>query len=56
LLRGLGDALMMRVYSKPRASARTRVFWMPDHFQQVVSAHGTIMIFFVGMGLMFGLD
>ncbi len=26
-----------------------------DHFQQVFSAHGTIMIFFVAMGLMFGL-
>jgi len=26
-----------------------------DHFQQLFSAHGTIMIFFVAMGLVFGL-
>lgn len=26
-----------------------------SHFQQIVSAHGTIMIFFVAMGLMFGI-
>jgi cytochrome o ubiquinol oxidase subunit 1 len=27
----------------------------PDHFQQVFTAHGTMMIFFVAMGLMFGI-
>jgi cytochrome o ubiquinol oxidase subunit I len=30
-------------------------FLNSDHFQQVFSAHGTIMIFFVAMGFMFGL-
>jgi len=26
-----------------------------DHFQQIFSAHGSIMIFFVGMGIIFGI-
>ena len=30
-------------------------FLTADHFQQVFTAHGTLMIFFVAMGLMFGL-
>jgi cytochrome o ubiquinol oxidase subunit 1 len=50
LLRGLADALMMRIQQ-----ATNSHFLHPDHFQQVFSAHGTIMIFFVAMGLMFGL-
>jgi cytochrome o ubiquinol oxidase subunit 1 len=54
LLRGLGDALMMRVQQATSVGAH-HGFLDANHFQQVVSAHGTIMIFFVGMGLMFGL-
>jgi cytochrome o ubiquinol oxidase subunit 1 len=54
LLRGLGDALMMRVQQATSVGAH-QGFLDANHFQQVVSAHGTIMIFFVGMGLMFGL-
>ena len=53
LLRGLGDALMLRLQQVLGAGDTT--FLTADHFQQVLSAHGTIMIFFVAMGLMFGL-
>jgi cytochrome o ubiquinol oxidase subunit 1 len=54
LLRGLGDALMMRVQQAASVGAH-HGFLDANHFQQVVSAHGTIMIFFVGMGFMFAL-
>jgi cytochrome o ubiquinol oxidase subunit 1 len=50
LLRGLSDALMLRVQQ-----ATDGQIVDSSLFQQVFSAHGTIMIFFVGMGLMFGL-
>ncbi|MEO5691013.1 MAG: cbb3-type cytochrome c oxidase subunit I, partial [Candidatus Saccharimonadales bacterium] len=53
LLRGLGDALLMRV--QQALAAGDQGLLSADHFQQVLSAHGTIMIFFVAMGLMFGL-
>src|SRR5689334_1875193 len=46
LLRGLGDALMMRVQQATSVGAH-HGFLDANHFQQVVSAHGTIMIFFV---------
>ena len=51
LLRGLADAGMMR----GQQALNTSGFLTPDHFQQIFSAHGTIMIFFVAMGLIFGL-
>lgn len=54
LLRGLGDAAMMRV-QQAMASGDSQGILTSDHFQQVFTAHGTIMIFFVAMGLMFGL-
>lgn len=54
LLRGAGDAAMMRV-QQVLATSDTAGILSADHFQQVFSAHGTIMIFFVAMGLMFGL-
>ncbi len=50
LLRGATDAGMMRFQQ-----ATDGHFLTSDHFQQIFSAHGTIMIFFVAMGLMFGL-
>ncbi len=53
LLRGLGDALLMRLQQS--IAAGNQGLLSADHFQQVLSAHGTIMIFFVAMGLMFGL-
>lgn len=54
LVRGLSDALMMRVQQATSVGAHHGPF-SADTFQQVFSAHGTIMIFFVAMGLMFGL-
>ena len=54
LLRGLGDALMMRIQQAMAVGDNAGIL-SSDHFQQVFSAHGTIMIFFVAMGLMFGI-
>ena len=53
-LRGLGDAAMMRV-QQALATGGNHGILSSDHFQQIFTAHGTIMIFFVAMGLMFGL-
>ena len=50
LLRGAADAAMMRFQQASNSG-----FLDAEHFQQVFSAHGTIMIFFVAMGLMFGI-
>lgn len=54
LLRGLGDAVLMRAQQALAAGDASGVL-SADTFQQIFSAHGTIMIFFVAMGLMFGL-
>ena len=53
-LRGLGDAAMMRV-QQALATGGNEGILTSDHFQQIFTAHGTIMIFFVAMGLMFGI-
>jgi cytochrome o ubiquinol oxidase subunit 1 len=53
LLRGLGDALLMRTQQALASDANGIL--TSDHFQQVFSAHGTIMIFFVAMGFIFAL-
>jgi cytochrome o ubiquinol oxidase subunit 1 len=53
LLRGLSDAAMMR--AQQAIASGNDGFLEAEHFQQVFTAHGTIMIFFVAMGLMFGL-
>lgn len=53
LLRGLADALMMRAVQATNDNAAGLI--TTDTFQQVFSAHGTIMIFFVAMGVIFGL-
>jgi cytochrome o ubiquinol oxidase subunit 1 len=54
LVRGLSDVLMIRAQQATSVGASHGVI-PADMFQQVFSAHGTIMIFFVAMGLMFGL-
>lgn len=54
LLRGLIDACMLRA-QQATAVGNNHGFLTSDHYQQVFSAHGTIMIFFVAMGLMFGI-
>jgi len=53
LLRGLADAGMMRL--QQALSAGDPSFLTSDHFQQVFTAHGTIMIFFAAMGAIFAL-
>lgn len=54
LLRGAADAGMMRA-QQALAHGESSGLLQTDTFQQVFSAHGTIMIFFVAMGLMFGI-
>lgn len=54
LLRGVADALMLRTQQALSTGASEGIL-NADHFQQVFSAHGSIMIFFVGMGFMFGI-
>lgn len=53
-LRGVVDAGMLRM-QQILSVGDSQGFISSDHFQQVFSAHGTIMIFFVAMGLMFGI-
>ena len=54
LLRGVADALLMRA-QQATSVGNSHGIISSDHFQQIFSAHGTIMIFFVAMGFMFGL-
>jgi cytochrome o ubiquinol oxidase subunit 1 len=54
LIRAGTDALMLRA-QQSISVGNNQGFLSSNHFQQIFSAHGTIMIFFVGMGLMFGL-
>ena len=53
LLRGFSDALLMR---SQQALAMGNPGYLPaDHYDQVFTAHGVIMIFFVAMPFMVGL-
>ncbi len=54
LVRGLSDALLMRT-QQAFSVGESHGILAAEHFQQVFSAHGTIMIFFVAMGVMFGI-
>src|SRR6202008_741726 len=54
LLRGFSDAIMMRA-QQALAAGGAQGYLPPEHFDQVFSAHGTIMIFFVAMPLVIGL-
>ena len=54
LLRGVMDAAMIRAQQALAVGDSSGIV-SSDTFQQVFSAHGTIMIFFVAMGFMFGL-
>lgn len=53
LLRGFSDAIMMRLQQS--LALHSGGFLPPEHYNQVFSAHGTIMIFFVAMPFMIGL-
>jgi cytochrome o ubiquinol oxidase subunit 1 len=54
LLRGFTDAAMMRSQQALAAGAE-RGYLPPEHFDQIFSAHGTIMIFFMAMPFVIGL-
>lgn len=53
-LRGFADALMMRI-QQALSVGDSYGYLEAGHFQEIFSAHGTTMIFFVGMGIVFGL-
>src|SRR6266403_4651505 len=54
LLRGFSDAIMMRS-QQAIAAGDAQGYLPPEHFDQVFSAHGTIMIFFMAMPFVIGL-
>jgi cytochrome o ubiquinol oxidase subunit I len=53
LLRGFSDAIMMR--SQQALAFHAGGYLPPQHYDQIFSAHGTIMIFFVAMPFVIGL-
>ena len=53
LLRGFSDAIMMR--SQQALAFQSPGYLPPEHYDQIFSAHGTIMIFFVAMPFVIGL-
>jgi len=53
LLRGFIDAIMMR--AQQAIAFRSDGYLPPEHYDQIFSAHGTLMIFFVAMPFVAGL-
>ena len=53
LLRGFIDAIMMR--SQQALAFHSGGYLPPEHYDQIFSAHGTLMIFFVAMPFVIGL-
>ena len=54
LLKGVSDAILMRLQQMV-AVGGVDGFLTSDHYQQIFTAHGSTMIFFVGMGVVFGM-
>jgi cytochrome o ubiquinol oxidase subunit I len=54
LVRGFSDAIMMRS-QLALAAGHAKGYLPPEHYDQIFSAHGTIMIFFVAMPFVVGL-
>ncbi|MGC8604511.1 MAG: cytochrome o ubiquinol oxidase subunit I [Desulfomonilaceae bacterium] len=54
LLRGFADAILMRS-QQAVAAGGSLGFLPPDHYDQIFSAHGSIMIIFMAMPFMVGL-
>ncbi len=54
LLRGFSDAIMMRI-QQAIAFGPHEGYLPPHHYDQIFTAHGTIMIFFVAIPLMVGI-
>lgn len=52
--KGFADAVLMRAH-QALAVGDAHGILSAGHFQEIFSAHGTTMIFFVGMGAIFGL-
>src|SRR5690349_13732659 len=53
LIRGFADAIMMRT-QQAVAVGGAQGYLNPEHYNQIFSAHGTIMIFFGAMPLVIG--
>ena len=53
LIRGFSDAILMR--AQHLVAYQSQGFLSPEHYNQIFSAHGTIMIFFGGMPFVIGL-
>ena len=53
LVRGFADAIMMRL-QQSMAIGASQGYLPPEHYNQIFSAHGTIMIFFVAMPFIIG--
>jgi cytochrome o ubiquinol oxidase subunit I len=53
LLRGFSDAIMMR--AQQAIAFHSQGYLPPEHFNQIFSAHGTLMILFVAMPFVIGL-
>lgn len=54
LLRGFADAIMMRT-QQAMAAGGAEGYLPPEHYDQIFTAHGVIMIFFVAMPMVIGL-
>jgi cytochrome o ubiquinol oxidase subunit 1 len=54
LVRGFSDAMLMRS-QLALAAGHAHGYLPPEHYDQIFSAHGTIMIFFVAMPFVVGL-
>jgi cytochrome o ubiquinol oxidase subunit 1 len=54
LLRGFSDAILMR-FQQAFAAGTSQGYLPPDHFNQIFTAHGSIMIIFVAMPFLVGL-
>jgi len=54
LLRGFADAIMMRL-QQALSVGSSMGYLPPEHYSQIFTAHGVIMIFFMAMPFMFGL-
>jgi cytochrome o ubiquinol oxidase subunit 1 len=53
-VRGFADAIMMRA-QQAIAFGSSQGYLPPEHYDQIFSAHGTIMIFFMAMPMVIGL-
>ncbi len=53
-LKGFADAMLMRL-QQSFSVGQFEGLLSSEHFQEIFSSHGTTMIFFVGMGAIFGL-